>query len=65
VVLIIDIWHPEMTQNEINFMKYLVNNKLRNEKQIMEDCKDDTFFNVIEHNRDLGIDKNFWKFNQE
>ena len=57
--LIVDFWHPDLTDDEVKFFKSLQNSKLRAEKRLTADMKD-TFFSVIEAAKELRPNDNTW-----
>lgn len=59
VNLIIDFWHPDLTDDEVKFFKTLQNAKLRAEKRLTADLQD-TFYSVIERAKELRPDDNTW-----
>jgi aspartate beta-hydroxylase len=59
VNLIIDFWHPDLTDDEVKFFKTLQNSKIRVEKRLTADMQD-TFYSVIERAKDLRPDDNSW-----
>jgi aspartate beta-hydroxylase len=67
VILIADLWHPDLTADEIKFLTMLQNARMKTEKYISEQDPDrDNFFSVIEDSRDLlGDDNDWWKFNED
>ncbi|OMJ90838.1 hypothetical protein SteCoe_6707 [Stentor coeruleus] len=59
VNLIIDFWHPDLTNDEVKFFKTLQNSKLRAEKRLTAEYQD-TFYSVIERAKELRPDDNTW-----
>ena len=59
VNLIIDFWHPDLTQEEVKFFKMLQNAKSRIEKAVTEG-EEDTFYSIIEKAKDLRPEDNSW-----
>jgi aspartate beta-hydroxylase len=57
--LIVDFWHPELSDDEVKFFKTLQNAKLRTEKRLTADMQD-TFFSVIERAKELRPNDNSW-----
>lgn len=57
--LIVDFWHPDLTDDEVKFLKILQNAKIRAEKKITADLQD-TFYSVIERAKELRPDDNSW-----
>jgi aspartate beta-hydroxylase len=57
--LIVDFWHPDLTDDEVKFFKSLQNSKLRAEKKLTAEMKD-TFFSVIEAAKELRPNDNSW-----
>ena len=57
--LIVDFWHPDLSDDEVKFLKMLQNTKLRVEKKLTAEMKD-TFYSVIERAKELRPDDNTW-----
>ena len=55
IVLIIDIWHPDLSQKEVKFLKFVQEQQLRVEKANSAG-QDGTFFDIIDKAR--GINPN-------
>ena len=61
IILIVDFWHPDLTDEEIKFFRVLMNSKLRMEKMVSElDEKKDNFFGVIEESKSILQDNEWW-----
>lgn len=77
VVLIVDIWHPDLTDPEVKFLSTLQNCRLRagramaehlaeqQEKEGSQDGKDATYFEIVERARSLLTDDDWWVLNAE
>jgi len=55
ICLIVDVWHPDFSIQEINLLKFLEKGKLKLAKRVCdeEDVKDGSnFFHIIQHARD-------------
>lgn len=57
--LIVDFWHPDLSDDEVKFLKTLQNSKLRVEKKLTAELQD-TFYSVIERAKELRPDDNTW-----
>ena len=57
--LIVDFWHPDLSDDEVKFMKIMQNAKIRTEKKLTAEFKD-TFYSVIETAKDLRPNDNTW-----
>lgn len=57
--LIVDFWHPDLTDEEVKFFRSLQNSKIRAEKKLTADMKD-TFYSVIEAAKELRPNDNSW-----
>lgn len=70
VVLIFDIWHPDLSDEEVKFLSFIQNAQLRAERKRIEltssysdDIKNNNLFSIIESNRSVRPDtKVLWKF---
>uniref|UniRef100_A0A0G4HPH1 Aspartyl/asparaginy/proline hydroxylase domain-containing protein n=1 Tax=Chromera velia CCMP2878 TaxID=1169474 RepID=A0A0G4HPH1_9ALVE len=62
IVLIFDIWHPELSTEEVSLLTTLRNSKLRFEKlQSQHDSSGDNFFSIIERSRRLlNANSDWW-----
>lgn len=47
IVLIIDVWHPELSSSEVKFFTFLQNTQLRMEKKLHDTGHNDTFYGTI------------------
>ena len=48
IVLIIDVWHPDLSPTEVKFFTYLRNAQLRVDKQVATMSEDDdNFYSII------------------
>lgn len=49
LILIVDFWHPDLTDEEIKFLNVLQRAKMRFEKFLSEkDTEKDNFFSIID-----------------
>ena len=69
VVLIFDIWHPDLSKGEVKLLDFLTKNQMRAEKKAVEEQRkreiqstgtettshDDNFFTVIDRMRDAPV----------
>ncbi len=63
--LIVDFWHPDLSNEEVKFMSYIQRAKIRAEKQMTAEDPD-TFYNVIERAKTLKEgDNSWWKLSEE
>ena len=54
ILLILDLWHPELTNEEVKFFKMLQQSRLKGEQKLSAEIEDqDTFFSIIERIKDL------------
>eukprot|EP00415_Alexandrium_ostenfeldii_P000052 UN0052 len=67
VVLIVDIWHPDLTDPEVKFLRTLQNCRLRMGRAIAEqeelgkqNPEDATHFDIVERARHLLTDDDWW-----
>jgi len=64
IVLIFDVWHPDLQPKEIKFMEFLQNSALKAEKNMVserdreasEQRRYDNFFSVIEAAKSISVD---------
>ncbi|CAG9315896.1 unnamed protein product [Blepharisma stoltei] len=59
VNLIIDFWHPDLSDDEVKFLKIMQKSKIRAEKEITSN-EQDTFYSVIERAKDIRPGDNSW-----
>lgn len=65
LVLIVDIWHPDLTDPEVNFLRALQNCRLRAGQALAERCErtapeEATYFEIVERARSLLTDDDWW-----
>eukprot|EP00747_Dinoflagellata_sp_TGD_P168270 gnl/TRDRNA2_/TRDRNA2_194250_c0_seq1.p1 gnl/TRDRNA2_/TRDRNA2_194250_c0~~gnl/TRDRNA2_/TRDRNA2_194250_c0_seq1.p1 ORF type:complete len:451 (+),score=88.74 gnl/TRDRNA2_/TRDRNA2_194250_c0_seq1:152-1504(+) len=65
VVLIVDIWHPDLTAPEVKLLSTLQNCRLRAARALAEHCEgktpeDQTYFDIVENARHLLTDDDWW-----
>lgn len=64
-ILIIDFWHPDLTDQEVKFFNFMQSAKMKTEKKLSEhDPEKDNFYSVIETARGL-LDSNDWWVSNE
>lgn len=57
IVLIVDIWHPDLSDQEIKFLDFLRNNQLRRAKQLSKNGmipQEADFFSVLEKGKQMA-----------
>lgn len=52
IVLIIDIWHPDLSKKEVKFLKFIQEQQLRVEKEATKG-QDGTFYDIIDQARQI------------
>lgn len=70
IVLIVDIWHPDLMDAEVRFLRTLQNCRLRAGKAMAEQLdnvssEDATYFDVIERARGLITNDDWWVISAE
>lgn len=72
VVLIVDVWHPDLTDPEVKFLRTLQNCRLRMARAVAEhdemgqqDPQDATHFDIVDRARHLLTDDDWWVVNAE
>lgn len=61
IVLIFDIWHPDLSDQEVRFLGSLQRSKLRKEQmRSTVDKSNDNFYSLIENTKDLLNDDDSW-----
>jgi len=72
IVLIVDIWHPDLTDPEVKFLRILQNCRLRAGRIMAEYAanqgdspEDSTYFDIVERARNLLTDDDWWVINAE
>jgi len=70
VVLIVDIWHPDLTEAEVKFLRTLQNCRLRAGRLLAQECadrgpEDATYFEIVERARHLLTDDEWWVLRAE
>lgn len=72
VVLIVDVWHPDLTDPEVKFLRTLQNCRLRVGRALSEHFRrersspeDATYFDIVERARHLLTDDDWWVVNAE
>eukprot|EP00340_Litonotus_pictus_P006944 CAMPEP_0170516234 /NCGR_PEP_ID=MMETSP0209-20121228/2508_1 /TAXON_ID=665100 ORGANISM="Litonotus pictus, Strain P1" /NCGR_SAMPLE_ID=MMETSP0209 /ASSEMBLY_ACC=CAM_ASM_000301 /LENGTH=282 /DNA_ID=CAMNT_0010801043 /DNA_START=200 /DNA_END=1047 /DNA_ORIENTATION=+ len=67
VNLILDFWHPELTDKEVKFFRLLQQARLRNGRRYMESLekefganKGDNYFDVIEKSKEILKNSDWW-----
>lgn len=60
ITLIVDFWHPDLSDAEVKFLTLLQNSKMRYERALSEHDPDkDNFYSIIDRSRTL-LDSNDW-----
>lgn len=74
VVLIVDVWHPDLTDAEVKFLRTLQNCRLRVGRMLAEhqeakghqqEPQDATYFDIVERARHLLTDDEWWVISAE
>ena len=74
IVLIFDVWHPDLTPKEVKFPGFLQNAMMRAGKRLSEAVRDggaqteggDDFFSVIDAAREVAVDESkVWSMHAE
>merc|ERR1712066_180632 len=70
VILIVDVWHPDLTDPEVQFLRTLQNCRLRAGRMLVEQCEgrtpeEATHFEIIERARHLLTDDDWWVLRTE
>lgn len=74
VVLIVDVWHPDLTAPEVQLLRTMQNCRLRAGRAMVEHCREQggvegaeelTHFDVIERARHLLTDDEWWQVKAE
>lgn len=61
ILLILDLWHPDLNNEEVKFFKMLQHSRLKGERKLSEMMKNqDTFFSIIERSKDLLKGNDDW-----
>ena len=61
VILIVDFWHPDLTNDEIKFLDLLQKAKMKYERNLVDMSGDeDNFYSVIDRARSLISDNDWW-----
>lgn len=61
ILLIFDIWHPDLTDSEVKFFTLLQKAKMKYEKYISEHDKEhNNFYSIIDGSRDLIKNNDWW-----
>jgi aspartate beta-hydroxylase len=56
IVLIIDVWHPDLSLKEVKFLTFLQDASLRADRQLAQG-QEDTFYSIIEEAKTLDVDE--------
>ncbi|EGR28675.1 hypothetical protein IMG5_170590 [Ichthyophthirius multifiliis] len=64
IILIIDIWHPDLSNQEIKFLSLIQNAKMKFEKQISE-LDNDNFYKIIEMSKSLIENNDWWNITEQ
>jgi len=69
IVLIVDIWHPDLTDDEVKFLKTLQNARLKAGRELLEregnGAIDDTYYGIVERTRGLLTSDDWWVIKAE
>ena len=66
IILIVDFWHPDLSDQEVKFLSLIQKAQLKYEKTLSEKNKDtETFFTVISQSKELLKDNNWWAVDNE
>jgi hypothetical protein len=57
--LIVDFWHPDLSDAEVKFFSTIQKAKIRAEKQLTVD-EEDTFYSVIDRAKGILDETNTW-----
>jgi hypothetical protein len=61
LILIVDFWHPDLTNDEIKFLDLLQKAKMKFERNAVNSIGDeDNFYTVIDRARELIVDNDWW-----
>jgi hypothetical protein len=64
ITLIMDIWHPDLSDEEVKFLKLLTHARTRGERKATAQ-EDDTFYSIIEKAKDIHKDQSWWVTSEE
>ena len=61
MILIVDFWHPDLTEQELKFLRVLQGAKFKAEQALSEmDPEKDNFYSIIENAKDIIKDNEWW-----
>ena len=61
IVLIVDIWHPDLNPNEVKFFTFLRDAQLKQEKKMMDiDPSNDNFYSIIKQSYGTANPRAVW-----
>ena len=59
--LILDVWHPELSDDEVKFFSMLLKAKLKTEKLLAEEIQnEDHLYSIIEKTKDIIKNNDDW-----
>jgi len=70
-VLIVDVWHPDLTEPEVRFLRSLQNCRLRAGRALVEMSagerthEEATYFEIVDRARHLLSSDDWWVINAE
>jgi len=66
ITLIVDFWHPDLSNSEVKFLTLLQNARMRYERAISEqDPENDNFYSIIDRSRELLDSNDWWTVNEK
>lgn len=59
--MILDVWHPELSDDEVKFFAMLLKAKLKTEKLLAEEIQnEDHLYSIIEKTKDIIKNNDDW-----
>jgi len=66
IILICDMWHPDLSNEEVKFLNLIQKAKMKFEKNISEhDPEKDNFYSIIDMSRDILKSNDWWTVNEK
>ncbi len=66
MILIVDFWHPDLTETELKLLKVIQSAKFKAEHALSElDTDKDNFYSIIETAKDLIQQNDWWVVEKE
>jgi len=66
VILIVDLWHPDLTNDEVKFLSLLQKARMKYERAFSaKDPDKDNFYTIIDIAKDLLTSNDWWSINEE